>query len=92
MSWTAADAEIYAYFDRAAQRITTRRESMRVAWYASAGKLDVQSSGRAEGDPALSSNNVWTAPTNPGSAKLWIVLRDSRGGVDFATHDLEVAR
>jgi len=92
VSWPAADVESYAYFDPALQAITTRRESMRVAWYVSAGKLRTQSSGRAEGDLVLSSGNVWTAPNSSGSATLWIVLRDSRGGVDFAVHQLEVAR
>lgn len=91
VSWPAADAESYAYFERAAQAIRTRRESMRVAWYVSAGKLRSESSGRAEADPAQTSSNVWTAPSAPGSATLWIVLRDSRGGVDFATQDLEVS-
>jgi len=89
-SWSAPDAESYAYFDRAAQTVTTRRESMRVAWYVSAGKLDTESTGHAEDDPALTSSNVWTAPDAPGSAKLWVVLRDSRGGVDFAAYDLTV--
>ena len=28
--------------------------------------------------------NVWTAPTTPGPVYLWTVLRDDRGGVDFA--------
>jgi hypothetical protein len=88
--WSAADAQSYAYFDRTAQTVTTRRESMRVAWYVSAGKLDTESTGRAEDDPGLTSSNVWTAPDAPGSAKLWVVLRDSRGGVDFAAYDLTV--
>ncbi len=92
VSWAAAEAESYAYFDRAAQAIRTRRESMRVTWHASAGKLNTESSGRAEGDPGLSSSNVWTAPSTAGSARLWIVLGDSRGGVDFVAQDLEVIR
>jgi hypothetical protein len=89
-SWPAADAESYAYFDRDAQTVTTRRESMRVAWFVSAGRLDTASTGRAEDDPALSSSNAWTAPNDPGGATLWVVLRDSRGGVDFATYELTV--
>lgn len=89
-SWSSADAETYAYFDRNAQTVTTRRESMRVAWYVSAGRLDTQSTGRAEDDPALTSRNVFTAPNEPGDVTLWVVLRDSRGGVDFTTYDLTV--
>lgn len=90
-SWPAADAESYAYFDRAAQTITTRREAMRVAWHVSAGKLDTESTGCAEDDPTPSSSNIWTAPSTPGNVKLWVVLRDSRGGSDFAAYDLKVS-
>ena len=65
---------------------------MRVAWYVSAGQLDTESTGRAEDDLALSTSNRWLAPSNAGAAKLWIALRDSRGGVDFAAYDLVVVR
>jgi hypothetical protein len=89
-SWPSADAETYAYYDRVAQAVTTRRESMRVAWYVSAGSLEAASTGRDEDDPQTSTSNVWTAPTTPGSSKLWLVLRDARGGVDFADYELDV--
>ncbi len=87
-SWSASDAESYAYFDPATQVISTRREAMSVAWYASTGQFDTESTGRAEDDLALDTVNTWTAPSNAGPARLWIVLRDSRGGVDFATYDV----
>ncbi len=90
-SWAAADAETYAYYDRTAQTITTRRESMRVAWYVSAGSLDSAATGRDEDDERTTTSNVWTAPATPGSSLLWLVLRDSRGGVDFATYELDVS-
>jgi hypothetical protein len=88
-SWDAADAESYAYFDPATQAITTRREAMRVAWHASAGSLGTESTGRAESDPATSTDDTWTAPAG-GQATLWLVLRDSRGGTDFATYGVMV--
>jgi hypothetical protein len=89
-SWTDADAESYAYFDPASQTVVTKRESIRVAWFANAGTLDTESTGRGEGDPATTSQNVWHAPAG-GAATLWVVLRDSRGGVDFAAFDVTVA-
>jgi hypothetical protein len=89
-SWSASDAESYAYFDPVAQAISTRREAMSVAWYVSGGKLDTESTGRAQDDLALDSENTWAAPSNAGPAKLWVVLRDSRGGVDFATYDVTI--
>ncbi len=89
-SWPAEDAETYAYFDLASQAVTTKREAMQVAWYSSGGSLDTESTGRAEDDLATASEDGWTAPATTGVAHLWIVLRDSRGGVDFAEYDVVV--
>jgi hypothetical protein len=63
---------------------------MRVAWYSSTGPFDTQSTGRAEDDPETTASSTWTAPSEPGTTHVWIVLRDSRGGLDFASYDLAV--
>jgi len=89
-SWAASDAESYAYYDRAQQVLTSKREAMRVSWYTNAGRLHTQSTGRAEDDLELTAQNHWTAPERPGTFALWVVLRDSRGGVDFAAYTLGV--
>lgn len=89
-SWVGADAESYAYYDRTSQTLTTKREAMRVAWYVSAGTLDTESTGRDENDPSTVTSNVWVAPSTPGNTKLWVVLRDSRGGVAYTTYDIAV--
>jgi hypothetical protein len=90
-SWPAGDAETYESFDPGLQTLTTRRESMRVAWYASGGTLDTESTGRAEDDSSATTDNDWIAPQS-GTVYLWLVLRDSRGGVDFADYRFDVAR
>jgi len=90
VSWSADDAESYAYFERSTQSVITRREAMRVAWYASSGKLDAEATGRAENDLEVTTDNVWTSPDSPGAVKFWVVLRDSRGGTDFAEYDVSV--
>jgi len=90
-SWPATSAETYAYFDPSSQTVITRRESMQVAWYSTAGSLDTESTGRAEDDPATQTTDGWSAPAAAGTAHLWIVLRDSRGGVAFASYDVAVA-
>ena len=87
-SWSAEDVESYAYFDLAQQAIVTRREAMTVSWYTSGGKLMLASSGRSETDPELTATNQWTAPSEAGTSELWLVLRDSRGGADFASYEL----
>jgi hypothetical protein len=80
-SWSAADAEAYVSLDLASHALVDRREAMQVAWYATAGALAADATGRAEDDPATASRNVLTAPDAPGALDLWAVLRDSRGGV-----------
>jgi hypothetical protein len=37
----------------------------------------------SEDEPARSSDNRWSAPEKQGEVTLWVVLRDSRGGVGF---------
>jgi hypothetical protein len=88
--WTADSAESYPVFDVLSQAIVDHRESLRVSWYAASGAFADERTGRDETDPALTTTNVWTAPAQPGVAHLWIVLRDSRGGLDFAAYDVTV--
>jgi hypothetical protein len=38
-----------------------------------------------------SSDDAWQAPDGAKTTHVWIVLRDSRGGVDFASYDLVTA-
>jgi hypothetical protein len=89
-SWPPSAAESFAYFDPALQTVTTQRESMQVAWYSSGGAFDTESTGRASTDETTSTDNGWTAPNVAGTVHIWIVLRDSRGGVDFTAYDLAV--
>ena len=90
VSWAPGSAETYAYYDAASDTVTTRREAMNVAWFATGGTLEKESTGRAEDDLSTTSANGWTAPAVPGTAHLWVVLSDSRGGVDFATYEVTV--
>jgi hypothetical protein len=90
VGWTADSPETYPVFDVLAQTLVDQREAMRVSWYATSGALAVETSGAAENDPALSTENHWRAPAQSGVAHLWVVLRDSRGGLDFAAYDVTV--
>lgn len=89
-SWPAASAETFAYFDPVSQAVTTQREAMQVAWYSSGGTLDTESTGRASDDMATTTDDGFDAPGAAGTVSLWVVLRDSRGGVDFTEVDLTV--
>jgi hypothetical protein len=84
-SWPPEAVESYLYFDPDAQVLVTRREAMRVSWFATAGTLAVDATAVAETDDATSVSTTWHAPTTPGPAWLWLVLRDSRGGIATQT-------
>ena len=85
-SWDAP--ETYLYYDPASQTLVTRREAMRVSWFATAGTLPVDATAVGEADPATSASTVWHTPATAGPVWLWVVLRDSRGGL--ATQGISV--
>jgi hypothetical protein len=76
-----AGQERYVWFDGEQRVLSVRRESMRVAWYATAGTYGEERTGQDEENTSSSSGNPWTAPDTAGSITLWLVARDSRGGV-----------
>jgi hypothetical protein len=84
-SWRPEDAEVYALYDIRNQAIVTKRESMRVSWFTTAGSFDVDRSGRTEDEMETFTENTWTAPDDARTTHLWFVLRDARGGVAFSS-------
>jgi hypothetical protein len=82
-SWPASSAETFAYYDPSSVTLTTQRES-------TDGTFATESTGRASDDMATTSDDTWTAPSTAETVHLWIVLRDSRGGVDFVAYDVNV--
>ncbi len=90
VGWPTDSVESFPVFDVSSVALITHRESMRVSWFASGGSFAHEVTGRDENDPATTTDNVWTAPSTPGVVHLWVVLRDSRGGVDFAAYELAV--
>jgi len=90
VSWAEADAEAFLAFDPNMQSLSLRREAMRVSWFATAGAFEHDVTGRTEEDESTSTSNPFRAPAEPGPIFLWIVLRDSRGGLDFAGYTIDV--
>jgi len=88
--WTAGSAEGYPLFDRSTRTLVDRREALRVSWFTTAGEYEHDHTGAGEDDPAVETQNLWTAPATPGVVHLWVVLRDSRGGSDVRGFDVEV--
>jgi hypothetical protein len=92
VDWLAEDAESFVVFDPARQALVWRRETLRVSWYATRGVFEHDVTGRDEMDDELTTRNEWLAPDEPADVTIWIVLRDSRGGMDFRVRTLTTKR
>lgn len=84
-AWPADAAERYVYFDPARQALAVRREAMRVSWFATGGSIDVDASAVGEDNSATEVQTTWHTPDR-GTAWIWIVLRDARGGIATQAH------
>jgi hypothetical protein len=83
--------EAYVYFDLATRALVNRREAMRISWFANAGSFADDRTGRTEDEASeTSSGNTWTAPSTPRSVVMWVVLRDSRGGIGWKSYKITV--
>lgn len=84
-------AETYLFFDPDRRVLTSRREGMRVAWFVTAGALEEERTGRDEAEAdKTTSDNGWIAPAASGEVRVWVVLRDDRGGVGWASGRIRV--
>src|SRR5262249_49951933 len=82
-SWSADSAETFPVVDTLNQVLVPHREALDLSWYASAGSFSSDRTGRAANEMEADTRNTWRSPKTPGVAHLWLVLRDSRGGLDF---------
>jgi hypothetical protein len=89
-SWTPESRESFPVYDQATQKIVDRFEQLTVSWFATQGELDRDRTGRTQIESESVVSNVWLAPVTPGPVTLWLVLRDDRGGLDFAEYHLDV--
>ncbi len=84
-------AEQYAYWNPDSRELETQHESLRVSWFATAGKFGDPVTGRDETEFAqTSTENSWTAPSEAAEVTLWLVIRDARGGQTFRSFTVSV--
>lgn len=77
--------ESYVVYDLGSRTITPRNEVLRAQWFASNASLAIDSA--LPNDAATLENVVTRVPGNIG-ARVWLVLRDDRGGVAYQQLDL----
>ena len=90
VAWPEDAREEYLSIDVVSQSVVSLREAVQVSWFVTAGRLSTARTGSPPDDPAVTSGNLWVAPSKPGPVYLWVILRDSRGGAAFAAQQVEV--
>jgi hypothetical protein len=88
-AWPPTAAETYLYYDPRSQTLIERREAMRVSWFTTGGTITVDASAVGDDDDATSVSTTWHTPA-AGTAWIWFVLRDSRGGIAVQVRQITV--
>jgi hypothetical protein len=83
-------AETFPVYDPQSETLVNQQESLHMSWFVTGGKFEHDRTGVAAGETAISTSNQWTAPDQAGPIYLWLVLRDSRGGMDYKSYQLQV--
>lgn len=81
--WPPEAVETFVVYDLLSLSLVDQRESMRVSWFTTDGDFAHDRTGRGSGDLDTVTTNTLTAPASPGVVHLWVVLRDSRGGITW---------
>jgi len=81
--WPTGTAESFPALDPVSRLLVTQTENLITSWFVTGGAMALDEVEVPGTDTATSASNQWTAPTTSGPVHLWVVLRDSRGGVDF---------
>ena len=88
--FSADSAETFLFWNVLTLTLDMQRESLRLSWFTTAGAFEHDATGRSPTETETFTQNVWTAPTTPGPVYFWTVLRDNRGGIDFAAAEIDV--
>ncbi|HZL19274.1 MAG TPA: hypothetical protein VFG23_16180 [Polyangia bacterium] len=88
--WTDASTETFLVWDVVSLNLVLQQESLRLSWFATGGSFLHDASGRSATETETFTQNSWTAPDVAGPVHFWTVLRDDRGGIDFAEAEIDV--
>ncbi len=89
-STACGGAETFVLIDPETKQLERARESIVASWYATDGTFDRDRVGRDGADATASADNAWTAPAAAGVVRVWVVLRDARGGVGWGAYSIAV--
>ncbi len=89
-TFAEGSAEVFPVLDPQSQTLVDRQESLSMSWFITGGTFQNDRTGVAFDETATSTSNQWTAPDGAGTLYLWLVLRDSRGGTDYRSYQIQV--
>ena len=87
IGWDPSSRETYVLFDPVQRAVVERSETLDVSWYTNGGEFEHDRTTQDGTDP-ISSNALVLDPTVAQVIKVWVILRDDRGGVGVATLSL----
>ena len=90
--FSADSAETFLFWNVLTLTLDMQRESLRLSWFTTGGAFEHDATGRSQTETETFTQNVWTAPMTPGPVHFWVVLRDDRGGIDFAAAEIDVTQ
>lgn len=86
-------AEAFPVLNQSGDALVDQTEDLYMSWFATSGSFAHDRTGVAGTETATSTSNTWKAPdTAVTMVYLWLVLRDSRGGVAFRSYSIQVAQ
>lgn len=84
-------AETYLWASPETRTVQERRERITISWFANHGVFAEEQTGTTEDEADRhEASNVWTAPSLPGLVRLWLVIRDDRGGAGWREYVVRV--
>jgi hypothetical protein len=87
LRFSGDSVETYPVYDPVAYTLHDQTETLRASWFTTGGVLAAEHTGVvAAGETRVD----WTAPDSAGTAHMWAVLRDDRGGSDYEAFDITV--
>jgi hypothetical protein len=87
IGWDPAARETYVLFDPVQREVVERTETLDVSWYTNGGEFEHDRTTQDGANP-ISSNTLSLDPSVTQPVKVWIILRDERGGVGVGTLNL----
>jgi len=82
--------EDYLYADPAERAAVLRTERLEVGWFSAEGSFELATTDDADSPGII--RNVWVAPDEELTTRVWLVARDDRGGTSWRSIEVEVQR